>query len=280
MLRVEPPRFADRREAGRQLGARLKHLRLDRPIIYALLRGGVPVGVELAAALDAPLDLVLVASSEHLTSRARGRRGSGWRRGGDGVKPRGLLLSPARVRPTSRRRRLYLADRPWPDPRGRAAVVLDDGLATGATAWAALHRCDSAARRSPTSPCQLPRPTASPRSGPKRTKSSACTGQISSAASAASTAILPAHGRGGDPPARCCGRRGSAVGNQSADPQGPLFLGGIPSGCRTKAHIITRRDYTRPHAAIWTPRLLPPHPQGFGANTPILIRYHQMPPRT
>src|SRR5690349_5818911 len=60
MLRFEPMRFADRSEAGRQLGERLKRLRLDRPIIYALPRGGVPVGAEVAAALDAPLDLVLV----------------------------------------------------------------------------------------------------------------------------------------------------------------------------------------------------------------------------
>src|SRR5512147_859926 len=52
--------FADRVEAGRMLGARLAALQLVNPVVLALPRGGVPVAAEVARALDAPLDLLLV----------------------------------------------------------------------------------------------------------------------------------------------------------------------------------------------------------------------------
>src|SRR6266481_4955717 len=52
--------FANRRTAGRQLAARLHHLRQDQPLVLALPRGGVPVGFEVAQELDAPLDVLLV----------------------------------------------------------------------------------------------------------------------------------------------------------------------------------------------------------------------------
>src|SRR5207302_10023122 len=52
--------FADRRAAGRQLAARLHHLRQAKPLILALPRGGVPVGFEIARELNAPLDILLV----------------------------------------------------------------------------------------------------------------------------------------------------------------------------------------------------------------------------
>src|SRR6266446_8649170 len=52
--------FANRRTAGRQLAARLHHLRQDQPLVLALPRGGVPVGFEVAQELDAPLDILLV----------------------------------------------------------------------------------------------------------------------------------------------------------------------------------------------------------------------------
>ena len=52
--------FADRVQAGRQLAARLEHLRDRRPVVVGLPRGGVPVAAEVARALDAPLDVILV----------------------------------------------------------------------------------------------------------------------------------------------------------------------------------------------------------------------------
>ena len=63
-LDERPPRgagpYADRTDAGRRLAAALKRHAFERPIVYALPRGGVPVGLEVARALDAPLDLVFV----------------------------------------------------------------------------------------------------------------------------------------------------------------------------------------------------------------------------
>src|SRR5689334_13061701 len=53
-------RFTDRSDAGRLLAARLVAMNLARPVVYTLPRGGVPVGLEIARALNAPLDLVLV----------------------------------------------------------------------------------------------------------------------------------------------------------------------------------------------------------------------------
>ena len=54
------PPFTDRRDAGRKLAAAVAHLRSARPVVLALPRGGVPVGFEVALALDAPLDVLLV----------------------------------------------------------------------------------------------------------------------------------------------------------------------------------------------------------------------------
>ena len=133
------------------MGERLKCLRLDRPIVYALPRGGVPVAAEVAAALGAPLDLVLVRKlgSPFQPELAVGAVVDGGE--AETVLNQEIValtgtseeyIAAARARELAeieRRRRLYVADRPRPDPRGRAAVVVDDGLATGATARAALH---------------------------------------------------------------------------------------------------------------------------------------------
>jgi predicted phosphoribosyltransferase len=144
-------RFLDRRDAGRQLAQRVAALELEQPIVYALPRGGVPVAAEIAAAIGAPLDLVLVRKigAPMQPELAVGAVV-------DGEAPE-LVINHDIARDTGasqeyidrvcarelaeieRRRRLYLADRPRPDPKGRTAVVVDDGIATGATAIAALH---------------------------------------------------------------------------------------------------------------------------------------------
>lgn len=151
MFRSELTRFADRSEAGRLLADRVKALRLPDPIVYALPRGGVPVAVEVATALGAPLDLVLV--------RKIGAPGQPELAVGaivDGAPPELVLnaeiaaasgasdtfIAAARTRELAeieRRRARYLAGRLPMDPAGHAVVLVDDGIATGASARAALH---------------------------------------------------------------------------------------------------------------------------------------------
>lgn len=143
-------RFRDRLDAGQQLAARLAELSLDKPAIYALPRGGVPVALEIARTLAAPLDLILVrkigapgapelalgalveGNPPEIVINQEVRRIS---RADD------AFLDQARERELQeleRRRNRYLGGRPRVDPAGRTAVIVDDGLATGATAKAAL----------------------------------------------------------------------------------------------------------------------------------------------
>jgi predicted phosphoribosyltransferase len=151
MWQPDNPAFPDRPEAGRLLGERLKQLGLYRPIVYALPRGGVPVGMEVAAALGAPLDLVLVRKigAPSQPELALGAVVDGV--GAETVLNEDIValtgasetfIEAARQRELAeieRRRQHYLAGRAPLDPKGRAAVVVDDGLATGATARAALR---------------------------------------------------------------------------------------------------------------------------------------------
>ncbi|HSP76670.1 MAG TPA: phosphoribosyltransferase family protein [Cryobacterium sp.] len=146
--------FTNRSEAGRKLAEslaeRLAALEVDDPVIYALPRGGVPVAVEVARRLRAPLDLILVRKigAPGYPEVAMGAVVDGSSpqtivnedvfaaTGGDSV---GLARARRReLAEIERRRTLYLGDRPRIDPRGRVGVVVDDGLATGATARAAL----------------------------------------------------------------------------------------------------------------------------------------------
>ena len=143
--------FANRAEAGRQLGIALAALHLDNPVVLALPRGGVPVGLEIARALDAPLDLLLVR-----------KIGVPWQPelavaavmdGGEPVvvvEPHvraetGVTLeyidrrAKEELAEIERRRRTYLADRPPVSIAGRTAIVVDDGIATGTTVRAALR---------------------------------------------------------------------------------------------------------------------------------------------
>lgn len=143
--------FADRRAAGRALAGRLLHLRKEHPLVLALPRGGVPVAYELAKALDAQLDLLFVRK---LGAPGNPEIGIGAIVGGDApqmvidreiVKQTGAwhdYLERATRREAAemeRQRRLYLGARPQVPLNGRTIIVVDDGIATGATITAALR---------------------------------------------------------------------------------------------------------------------------------------------
>lgn len=139
--------FRDREHAGRLLGARLGHLRDVHPIVLGLTRGGIPVAFEVARALGAPLDLIVVrklrmAPGPELSFGALAEGGVTY------LNP--TFLRDARMRredvaaaaeemvaEMARRVRLYRGEFPAPDLDGRVVVIVDDFVATGTTARAA-----------------------------------------------------------------------------------------------------------------------------------------------
>jgi predicted phosphoribosyltransferase len=144
-------RFSDRSEAGRLLAAKLRHYAGRHPVVLALPRGGVPVALEVARALNAPLDLVLVRKigvpfqpELAAASVAEGDPPVLIRNeevlSAFGLDDAFLKAEQAlQLAEIDRRRRAYLGDRPRPTLRGRTAIVVDDGIATGATTRAALE---------------------------------------------------------------------------------------------------------------------------------------------
>jgi putative phosphoribosyl transferase len=143
--------FADRGEAGRRLAERLLGLRDQQPVVLALPRGGVPVGFEIARALDAPLDLVLVRKigAPFQPELAIGAvvDGSRFETVINQEIVRELQIpdsylateSARQLEEIERRRAFYLGGRAPTALAGRSAIVVDDGIATGATMEAALH---------------------------------------------------------------------------------------------------------------------------------------------
>jgi putative phosphoribosyl transferase len=150
--------FADRADAGRQLAARLEHLRGELVVVLGLPRGGVPVALEVARALGAPLDVIVVRK---LGVPFQPELGMG-AVGEDGVRVINREVVQATRVPADElaevqareqaqvdaRAARYRVHRPREPLAGRTAVVVDDGIATGSTARAAclVARAHGAAR--------------------------------------------------------------------------------------------------------------------------------------
>src|SRR6516225_9412702 len=143
--------FVNRSDAGHRLAQALLSYRDRRPVVLALPRGGVPVAAEVAAALDAPLDLVLVRkigvpAQPELAMGAVVDGGSPIVvRNDDVIQLAGVdaaefnAIRDRELAEIERRRRLYLGSRAPAPVEGRIAIVVDDGVATGATTRAALR---------------------------------------------------------------------------------------------------------------------------------------------
>ena len=143
--------FIDRTDAGRQLAKALARYKAQRPVVLALPRGGVPVAAEVAAVLDAPLDLILVRKIgvPFQPELAMGAVVDGGKpvivRNEDVISLTGVseqefnATCDQQLAEIERRRKLYLGDRPHPQIAGRTVIVVDDGIATGATTRAALQ---------------------------------------------------------------------------------------------------------------------------------------------
>jgi predicted phosphoribosyltransferase len=143
--------FVDRSDAGRRLAEALSKYREKHAIVVALPRGGVPVAREVAAALHAPLDLVLVRKIGVLmqSELAMGAVVDGpdplTVRNEDVIELAGITenefnaVRDRELAEIQRRRVAYLGKRPHPDLAGHVVVLVDDGIATGATTRAALR---------------------------------------------------------------------------------------------------------------------------------------------
>lgn len=143
--------FADRRTAGRELAEELVRFKEQDPVVLALVRGGLPVGFEVADALAAPLDIVLVRKigAPHQPELAVGAVVDGPHpetvKNDDVVRLLNIsedyIASEAERELTEieRRREIYLRGRGRVDLAGKTAIVVDDGIATGATMRATLH---------------------------------------------------------------------------------------------------------------------------------------------
>jgi putative phosphoribosyl transferase len=143
--------FIDRIDAGHQLAEALASYKKKKPVVLALPRGGVPVAAKVAEALDAPLDLILVRKIgvPFQPELAMGAVVDGLPplvvRNEDVITLAGVsktefaAIRDQELKEIERRRKTYLGNRPHPELAARTVIVVDDGIATGATIRAALQ---------------------------------------------------------------------------------------------------------------------------------------------
>ena len=143
--------FENRSEAGQKLARALSNYKGQHPVILALPRGGVPVAAEVAAGLGAPLDLILVRKIgvPFQPELAMGAvvdggapiivRNEDVIRGADIDEKQFKAVCDSELAEIERRRQRYLGSRKRVSVAGRTTIVIDDGIATGATTRAALR---------------------------------------------------------------------------------------------------------------------------------------------
>src|SRR6516165_4960121 len=143
--------FRDRGDAGRRLAVALARYKDEHPLILALPRGGVVVAAQVAAALDAPVDLILVRKIgvPLQPELAMGAVVDGEApvivRNEDVIQAANIneatfnAVCDAELCEIEQRRQRYLSTRYHVEVAGHTAIVIDDGIATGATIKAALH---------------------------------------------------------------------------------------------------------------------------------------------
>lgn len=147
MFYGEPP-FVDRQDAGRKLAERLLGYRDERPTVFALPRGGVPVAYEVARSLEAPLEVFV---ARKLGAPGQPEFGIGAVAVGgvrvlneEVVRRLGIpeeyveRITQSETAEVERRLEHFRGERPEPEVRDRTAILVDDGLATGVTARAAI----------------------------------------------------------------------------------------------------------------------------------------------
>ncbi len=150
LLMAVEQRFLDRRDAGRHLADRLTaYAHRDDVTVLALPRGGVPVAAEIAQALEAPLDILVVRKLglPGQPEYAMGAIASGDVRVLNTQVLQQLaisysaidLVTRAETRELHRREKLYRGDRPMPPVEGRQVILVDDGMATGASMRAGVQ---------------------------------------------------------------------------------------------------------------------------------------------
>jgi len=143
------PPFENRRDAGRRLAGKLVRYKDERPVVFALPRGGVPVGYEISRSLGAPLDVFV---SRKLGAPDQPEFGIGAVAAGgvrvlneDAIRRLGIpddyveRITAQEIAEVGRRLRYFRGKRPEPEVGGRTAILVDDGLATGVTARAAVE---------------------------------------------------------------------------------------------------------------------------------------------
>ncbi|WP_414752545.1 phosphoribosyltransferase [Anabaena sp. CCY 9910] len=149
--------FKDRTVAGQVLAKKLAdYANRSNVLVLALPRGGVPVGFEVARALNAPLDVLVVRKlgvphNEELAMGALAKLpGTGFASGGVRILNQSIVndiqisdeviarVAVQEERELERRESMYRGDRPFPNLKGQTVILVDDGLATGATMWAAI----------------------------------------------------------------------------------------------------------------------------------------------